>query len=473
MADKIKIDTAQLERWADQLGQVSSALSRAEDALNRVDTSDDWWRKINMSRSIQLRDAGRTVNISGGRDAVNELKNAIDLYQSRTKNLQRMIDKNAQVFEDAENAAINMAGGLSKGTDSNVYNAAVSLFSAFADILKYNGDYESWTDAMRKEFDKLVKRFDNYGVTADGDFLFAGEGINVLIGPGGRLKLVNEYGFKDLKAFNKLRHYFENGEYAEEDAQIGFNLFKGKDKIKDFKYNRWKDTEDKEGNIPKRVLDIFTVNMSAAEKAAIGHKEGAGKNAYGEGSYSMDFGYAEANAGITAGFYVTKVGEDGKEYMVFEPGVHAEIGASFGLWQGEAEGRLGNDYVAVIGETSASVLEAEAKAEANFGYVNGDLSANVNAELEATLVEAEGKIGLDIMGVEGSVGASVSVGVGAHAEMGYSEGKISYDIGASLGFGFSLSGELDFSGVVDAASNLVDAAQEKCESLVDFLTFWS
>ena len=159
--------------------------------------------------------------------------------------------------------------------------------------------------------------------------------------------------------------------------------------------------------------------------------------------------------------------------MVFEPGVHAEIGASFGLWQGEAEGRLGNDYVAVIGETSASVLEAEAKAEANFGYVNGDLSANVNAELEATLVEAEGKIGLDIMGVEGSVGASVSVGVGAHAEMGYSEGKISYDIGASLGFGFSLSGELDFSGVVDAASNLVDAAQEKCESLVDFLTFWS
>lgn len=495
MADRIKMDTEQLERWADQLAQVSGALSRAEAALRRVDTGDDWWRKVRMSRSIRLKDAGRTVNINGGRDAVRELIGAIDLYQSRTKKLQSMLDRNVGVFEGAENEVQGLANGLDKGSESSVYNVAKQFSGAFADILKFHGDYDSWTDVMRKEYDQLIERFASYYINSDGDYVFTGTGISAIIGANGFLKSVSEHGFKKLKAFSGTREYFEGGGYAENKVELGFNLFKGGVDLKKGKTNLWEDSEKKRGDSPEREFEVFTVGLSASEKAAIGHWEGSKKTGWGEGSYSSDFGYAEAHGGISGGFYITRVGEDGKERRVFEPGVQAEIGASVGLWQGKAEGRLGNEYVAVVGETSASVLEANAQAEMNLGFVDGELAANVSASAEATLVEAEGKVGVDVMGVEGTIGGSVNVGVGAHAEVGYNDGKLTFDIGASLGVGASISAEVDVSGLVDGVSNavedisnaasdfadtareaaddFVDAAQEKCEAAVDFLVFWA
>ena len=95
----------------------------------------------------------------------------------------------------------------------------------------------------------------------------------------------------------------------------------------------------------------------------------------------------------------------------------------------------------------------------------------------------------------------MSVGVGAHADIGYHDGKLTFDIGASLGVGASVTAEVDVSGLVEnigdavdsladaagdigdaaadaaksaakAADKFVDAAQKKCEAVVDFLVFW-
>ena len=483
MADRIIMDTEQLERWADKLGQVSNALSQAEAALRRVDTSDGWWRKVNMSRSIYLKDAGRNVSINGARDAVSELTSAIDLYQSRTKQLQNALDKNAGVFADAESEVLGIAQGAQKGADSDVYNVAKSLSGAFASILKYHGDPSSWSKPMRADFESLLNRFDEYFVNEDGDYVFSGEGIGVIIGADGFLKSVHEHGFKKLKAFSSNREYFEGGGYAEDKVELGFDLLKGKEKLYKKDFNKWKDSEVKEGDSPDRVMELFTVGLGFSEKVAVKHAEGAGKYGIAEGSYSADVGFAEAHGEISGGFYVTKVGPDGKEYYTFEPGVHAEIGASVGLVQAKADGRLGNEYFAFVGEVEAEALTAEAQVEANLGMVDGKFAANVSASAEATLVEASGKVGVDVMGVEGTVGGSVSVGVGAHADVGYHDGKISFDIGASLGVGVSVNAEIDVSGAVDAvtsavediadaADEFVDAAQEKCEAFFDWLTPW-
>lgn len=483
MADRIKMDTDQLEKWASSLNQVSNALSQAEAALRRVNTGDDWWRKVNMSRSIYLKDAGRNVSISGARDAVSELTGAIDMYQARTRELKNVLSRNAGVFADAENEVLGIAKGAQQGTDSSVYGAAKGFAGAFADVLKYKSNMDEWTDDMRKQYEELIGRFDEYFINEDGDHVFNGEGIAVVIGAGGFLKSVNEHGFKDLKAFSSSRQYFEGGEYSEEKNEIGFDLFKGKEDLYKKKINKWKDSEHKQGDAPERVMELFTVGAGFDKKAAINHMEGAGKNGIAEGSYGVDIGFAEAHGEISGGFYVTKTGPDGKEYYTFEPGVHAEIGGSIGLIQAEAEGRLGNEYVALVGEVEAEALTAEAQAELNLGMVDGKFAANVSASAEAKLVEASGKVGVDLMGVEGTVGGSVNVGVGAHADFGYNDGKLTFDIGASLGVGVSVSAEVDVSGIVDtvgdvvdgisdAAEDFVDAAQEKCEAVVDFFKFW-
>lgn len=507
MADRIKMDTDQLEAWAEQLGQVSNALSQAEAALRRVSTGEDWWRKVNMNRSIYLKDAGRNVSISGGRDAVRELISAIDLYQDRTKQLKNVLNKNAGVFADAESEVLGFANGSDQGSDSDVYNAAKKFSDAFAKVLKFHGNYDSWSKQMQEQYDGLLKKFTEYTVNDDGDYVFTGEDIALIIGANGFLKQVYEESSNIFHRKDTVRNYNEDGSYSEEKKEWGFDFLKGKKKLKEAEKNFWDDKEkkgykgDKDGAEAKRVGTILSAGYEKSGKVAAWHAEGSGSSGIASGSYNTDALYAEGNYGITGGLYVSKVGKDGKEYFVLEPGVHAEIGGSAGIWQGSAEGRLGNDVFAVTGECGASFVEAEGKAELNLGIVDGKFAASAEASAEVNLVKAEGSVGVDIMGVEGKVGGSVSVGVGAHADIGYHDGKLTFDIGASLGVGASVTAEVDVSGLVEnigdavdsladaagdigdaaadaaksaakAADKFVDAAQKKCEAVVDFLVFW-
>ena len=509
MADRIKMDTDQLEAWAEQLGQVSGALSQAEAALRRVSTGEDWWRKVNMNRSIYLKDAGRNVSISGGRDAVRELISAIDLYQDRTKQLKNVLNKNAGVFADAESEVLGLAQGSTQGNDSDVYNAAKKFSDAFAKVLKFHGSYDSWSKQMKEQYDALLKKFTEYTVNDDGDYVFTGEDIALIIGANGFLKQVYEHSSNFLHREETTRNYKEDGGYSEKKEEWGFEALKGKHKFKEGEKNLWEKNNkdgkrflgDKDGAETKRVGTIFAAGYEQSGKVAKWHDEGSRSYGIASGNYSSDALYAEYNYGITGGLYVSKVGKDGKEYFVFEPGVHAEVGGSAGVWQGSADGRLGNDVFAVTGECGASFVEAEGKAELNLGIVDGKFAASAKASAEVNLVKAEGSVGVDIMGVEGKIGGSVSVGVGAHADIGYHDGKFRFDLGASVGVGGSITGEIDVSGLVenigdavdtlaDAASDIgdaaadavksaakaadkfVDAAQKKCEAVVDFLVFW-
>ena len=70
MKDRIKVNSEVLDRWASQLGEVSSALDDALSILNDLDTSGEWWGKVGNLSSLSLMLAGQTVSLGDARGAV-------------------------------------------------------------------------------------------------------------------------------------------------------------------------------------------------------------------------------------------------------------------------------------------------------------------------------------------------------------------------------------------------------------------
>ena len=120
--------------------------------------------------------------------------------------------------------------------------------------------------------------------------------------------------------------------------------------------------------------------------------------------------------------------------------------------------------VNVDGSVTALSASAEAEMNVNFmgkdekGNVVFDQQVNVGVNAEAVLVEAEGSVGVNVLGGEVGVSGSVKVGVGAHADVGYKDGVFKCDIGASLGVGFDVGFEVDVGGMVNTVADKASSA---------------
>ena len=57
--------------------------------------------------------------------------------------------------------------------------------------------------------------------------------------------------------------------------------------------------------------------------------------------------------------------------------------------------------------------------------------------------------------------------MGAHANVGYKDGKLSLDVGATLGVGASVKLEVDIGGTIDAVKDLGQAAWDKAGDAFD------
>ncbi len=195
---------------------------------------------------------------------------------------------------------------------------------------------------------------------------------------------------------------------------------------------------------------IIEEKREATAEATWLEASGEGKAKYAQGSYDAKLATAEAHASAQGGFYVYEKDANGNTKRMFSPGVSAEAGASVALLSASAEGRVGlgedNNMLGVYGSGEVEALSAEAKAKValNRKEIHGELSA------EANLVKAEGSAGVSVLGTDIGVNGSVKVGVGAHAEIGYTDGKFKVDVGAALGVGVDVGFEVDVSGTVDA-----------------------
>ena len=157
---------------------------------------------------------------------------------------------------------------------------------------------------------------------------------------------------------------------------------------------------------------------------------------------------------------------DGKTKKIFSPGVSAEVGASVAVVDVGAEGRIGlgedKNMLGLYGDVNAEVLSAEAKGKVAVN--RNEVYAGVSAEADLAKVSASG--GVAVLGTDIGATGSLKVGVGAHAEVGYTDGKFKVDIGAAVGVGFDLGLEVDVSGTVDAVCDFASSAWEESSEFV-------
>lgn len=158
---------------------------------------------------------------------------------------------------------------------------------------------------------------------------------------------------------------------------------------------------------------------------------------------SVSIGTAEAEAKASANLY--KTDKDGN--LVFAPGVSAEIGASVCAISGAAAVGIGNSMLGVNASGNAEAISAGASASGKVEIIdkNGKFNptAKVGLEAEANLFKAEGKVSGSVLGVDAAVTGGVTIGVGAHADIGFQDGIFKFDVGASLGVGVSIGFEVN------------------------------
>ena len=177
------------------------------------------------------------------------------------------------------------------------------------------------------------------------------------------------------------------------------------------------------------------------------------------GSVKAKIGNAEAHWNASAGLY--RYNKDGSKF--FSPEVSAEVGASATAFKVEADGSYSiADGFDIQGKGELNIGKVEGKAGVKavlldeYGNFKPDITASASAE--ALLVEAKGSAGVTIAGIEANVKGKVGVGVGAKAEVGYVDGKFSFEVGAYLGVGASIGFEVDVGAAVNAVCDGAEAA---------------
>lgn len=203
----------------------------------------------------------------------------------------------------------------------------------------------------------------------------------------------------------------------------------------------------------KKEATIYSVG-DKVEKSFWLDKDGKLSGECGELSGEVNAGTVEAHANAYAGLY--SVSPDGEK--MFAPGIGAEIGCSASAFTAGGMALLGDDMAGLYVKGDVAAGKVGAKAGLDLGlFENGEFNpqANVSAQAEAILVEGTAAVGAKLLGsdVSGSVG--VNVGVGAHADIGLKDGKINFDVGASLGVGVSVDLEIDLSGTIDKVGTFV------------------
>lgn len=182
------------------------------------------------------------------------------------------------------------------------------------------------------------------------------------------------------------------------------------------------------------------------------------------GTIEATVGKAEAHGSIRAGLHV--IGNDGTEK--FSPGISAEVGTSVTAMEVAWDQQwLGDKNLGVSTDTKVTIGKAEAKMGGQ-ALIYGDdgklnLQLNANASVEAIAWKAEGTAKLNVIGGDIGVKGSVQFGIGAHADVGFHDGKFKFDVGASLGIGASVGFEVDIGGMVDSVK---DSAKSAWDSVV-------
>lgn|GEM_PF-1284029 len=207
-------------------------------------------------------------------------------------------------------------------------------------------------------------------------------------------------------------------------------------------------------NLPDNIINATTWKKE-------GHYEGKFWSAAVGGKYgSAGVSVLAASAYMSASTGLYTKTKDGD--LLFNPHFDGKIGGSVTALHVDANGHWGNSMAGANASADVDVGKVSANAKASVGMFNdkGEFDPRLKAgiDAEAIAIEAKGKAGVTILGTEAKVSGSLNVGVGAHADVGYNNGVLKFDVGASLGIGGSVGFEVDVGGTVDAVKKASKSA---------------
>lgn len=152
-------------------------------------------------------------------------------------------------------------------------------------------------------------------------------------------------------------------------------------------------------------------------------------------------------------------------------GVGVGAGASLTALSFGGSTQFGNDTLGAHAEANVDVLKGSLEGQAQFGFdKNGNFACGAEGHAEAILAEVSGRAGYDILGTDIDATGSLNVGIGAHGSIGYIDGKLKIEGGASLGVGFSLGVEVDVSDTIANFNEYKDTVVDAAEAAWDFTT---
>lgn len=407
--------------------------------------------EISISSIKKGLSLGRSTSRIKGR--LSSIAASVNQERGSMKEMKRGLEAANSLYASTENRLMSNDTkklSMSKAV-SGAIGSAIAPQMAFsflmANALGIGKDKNNWlTDWVQRKIDNSNNPYwDLLDLQAEDDNEYGKAKIN-LIKELNRSDLPNDNPWKKyadkLKGINdKGKHPWHKGYWDENGYHDVIDADKDSAEKKEFK-----DISSLE-----KMATIASIGTSVS--GAVWNIKGKGSNGILSGSYDVSVMEAEANASAYAGLF--SYTEDGERR--FTPGFGAEAGVGVTAFSASAEGSIGNEYFDLHGNTSVSVGKAEAKGSVNVGLfdANGNLNpqAGVRLSAEALLFEASATGGAKIAGTDIEATGSVNFGVGAHADIGLKDGKLSVDIGASLGVGVSVKLDIDFSGTVNAVAD--------------------
>ncbi|MCR5795346.1 MAG: hypothetical protein K6G61_08425 [Solobacterium sp.] len=220
----------------------------------------------------------------------------------------------------------------------------------------------------------------------------------------------------------------------------------------DPKTGKWTDIDQNNEDQKNKTKELFEHSLpvdvtlfgvgTGASWSSI-HGEGEVKGKYGGASGSVDVNKIDANLGVN----------------ITQGNVNAKAGISYTAFTASGKAYLGGEDLNVHAEGEVVAGKVGAEAEASIGWMDskGNFNPNAHAGVKAEAIAGEisGKVGVDTPIGDVNVKGSLNYGIGAHADIGVKDGKITLDIGATVGVGGSIKLEVDVSKPIKAVGKFV------------------
>ena len=484
MADRIKVNGEMLNRWASQLGEVSSALNDALSILNGMGMTEEWWSKVGNLSSLKLTAAHQTVSLGNARNSVSGIKSALRTYQGISSQIGSKVRETSQRFDKAASDVDRVLNGLSEGSGADrgwahgiipgwinspiigpekdhkwledyfkKHNKLIQkilddwakeqeqLHRRLINYLHYPSDMSTWTEAMKQKYAETLKDAKVHH-NSDGSVIYQFGEAFVWLANGGVTTYDRSSSFTKLS--ETLEEYRAGGSYRKTEfersiSQIGM---KGKFEFDDDTKKKLKDLEsmwgkrdskkngyyDENGNLLEdQNKGVSTSRKMTLLELGVDASDGV---AFRHGEKKIEGKYGEGEVSGDIG------------YAEYSAGIHG------GLYRTEVEADGSTRRVfepGVSAEIGGGIGLARGTAK---GQLGGD-NLNVHGEVEAKALYAEGEVKGELGIVDGKVAARVKGSIEAEAvsvggKVGVNIGGIEGNVGGNVKVGIGAHADVGY-----------------------------